>query len=482
MDPTFVSVTYGAGGSLEQRAKTIDIVAGIKEDFGLEAMAHFTCVNATTAELRETLDRMRDAGIVNVLALRGDPPQGETEWTATDGGLRYSRELIELIRDEYPEFAIGAACFPEVHIHAESPESDLQLPQGEGRRRRALPDHAAVLRQRLLLRLRGAGARDRDRRADRARDHADHQLRPDPADHGDVRLGHPVAPGRRARRARRRRARGDGLRRRLRDPAVRRPAGQGRARDPLLHAQPLPRDARDPQRAARDGALARAPCPSSHGQGLRGHLRAPARVDRAAGDVLRRQRAARPGRPRQRLAEGPDRLPAGARRPHRRLPRRGRQRGGDDRPHPRERPRRRDAVRVRGPAADPAPARPRRDRARRRRALRRAARTGRLRAVRGARVAPRDHRRARHPRRGLLRLRRAADGLRRRAPAPGGLVGQARARARARRLRRLPARAQRREHRRPAGGRRGGVTPAAPPPTPLRRRPAPLRPRARCSG
>jgi len=126
MDPTFVSVTYGAGGSLEQRAKTIEIVAGIKEDFGLEAMAHFTCVNATTAELRATLDRMRDAGIVNVLALRGDPPQGETEWTATEGGLRYSRELIELIRDEYPEFAIGAACFPEVHIHAESAKSDLR--------------------------------------------------------------------------------------------------------------------------------------------------------------------------------------------------------------------------------------------------------------------------------------------------------------------------------------------------------------------
>jgi methylenetetrahydrofolate reductase (NADPH) len=124
--PTFVSVTYGAGGTLEQRAKTIDIVSRIKDDFGLEAMAHFTCVNATTGDLRATLDRMRDAGIVNVLALRGDPPQGETEWTATDGGLRYSRELIELIRDEYPEFAIGAACFPEVHIHAESPESDLR--------------------------------------------------------------------------------------------------------------------------------------------------------------------------------------------------------------------------------------------------------------------------------------------------------------------------------------------------------------------
>ena len=125
MDPTFVSVTYGAGGSVAQREKTIDIVAGIKADFGLEAMAHFTCVNATTQELRKTLDRMRDAGIENVLALRGDPPQGQDEWTATEGGLRYSRELIELIRTEY-DFTIGAACFPEVHIHAESPESDLR--------------------------------------------------------------------------------------------------------------------------------------------------------------------------------------------------------------------------------------------------------------------------------------------------------------------------------------------------------------------
>src|SRR3954452_1208993 len=126
MDPSFVSVTYGAGGSVEQRQKTIDIVAGIRADFGLEAMAHFTCVNATVGELRATLDLMRDAGIENVLALRGDPPAGETEWTATEGGLRYSRELIEMIRAEYPEFAIGAACFPEVHIHATSAEDDLR--------------------------------------------------------------------------------------------------------------------------------------------------------------------------------------------------------------------------------------------------------------------------------------------------------------------------------------------------------------------
>ena len=69
-------MTYGAGGTAEQSDKTIDIVARIKADHGLEAMAHFTCVGATVDELRAMLDRMRDAGIENVLALRGDPPQG----------------------------------------------------------------------------------------------------------------------------------------------------------------------------------------------------------------------------------------------------------------------------------------------------------------------------------------------------------------------------------------------------------------------
>src|SRR5215210_7219865 len=125
LDPTFVSVTYGAGGTPAQKVQTIDIVSHMKRDFGLEAMAHFTCVGATVADLRETLDLMRERGVENVLALRGDPPQGQTEWTATEGGLTYSRELIEMIRDEY-EFSIGAACFPETHIHATSPEDDLR--------------------------------------------------------------------------------------------------------------------------------------------------------------------------------------------------------------------------------------------------------------------------------------------------------------------------------------------------------------------
>jgi methylenetetrahydrofolate reductase (NADPH) len=127
LEPTFVSVTYGAGGTPAQRDKTIDIVSRIKADHGLEAMAHFTCVGASVDQLRATLDRMRDAGIENVLALRGDPPAGvdAKEWVAADGGLRYSRELIELIRSDY-DFAVGAACFPEVHLAAESAESDLR--------------------------------------------------------------------------------------------------------------------------------------------------------------------------------------------------------------------------------------------------------------------------------------------------------------------------------------------------------------------
>ena len=123
LDPAYVSVTYGAGGST--RGKTIEIVSRIRGDYGLEAMAHLTCVNATVDELRATLDQMRDAGIDNVLALRGDPPQGQERWTKTDGGLEYSRELVELIRDDY-DFAIGGAAFPETHIHATSAEDDLR--------------------------------------------------------------------------------------------------------------------------------------------------------------------------------------------------------------------------------------------------------------------------------------------------------------------------------------------------------------------
>ena len=122
--PSYVSVTYGAGGSTRDR--TISIVKWIKQELGIEAMAHFTCVGATVEELRSTLDGIRKAGIDNVLALRGDPPQGQQEWVKTEGGLEYSTQLIDLIRGSY-DFAVGAACFPEVHPQAESPESDIRF-------------------------------------------------------------------------------------------------------------------------------------------------------------------------------------------------------------------------------------------------------------------------------------------------------------------------------------------------------------------
>jgi methylenetetrahydrofolate reductase (NADPH) len=123
LEPAFVSVTYGAGGST--RAKTIEIVKRIKREHGLEAMAHLTCVGASVEDLRATLAQMRQAGIDNVLALRGDPPAGVERWRRAEGGLEYSHELVALIKRDYG-FAVGAACFPETHIEASSPEADLE--------------------------------------------------------------------------------------------------------------------------------------------------------------------------------------------------------------------------------------------------------------------------------------------------------------------------------------------------------------------
>jgi methylenetetrahydrofolate reductase (NADPH) len=122
--PAFASVTYGAGGSTRDR--TLEITKWLKADLGIEAMAHLTCVGASADELRGTLTRLEAGGIENVLALRGDPPVGQTRWEPHPEGLRYSVELIDLIRGEFPGFGIGAAAFPEVHPEAADPLSDLQ--------------------------------------------------------------------------------------------------------------------------------------------------------------------------------------------------------------------------------------------------------------------------------------------------------------------------------------------------------------------
>jgi methylenetetrahydrofolate reductase (NADPH) len=121
--PDYVSVTYGAGGTTRNR--TVDITKSIKQDLGIEAMAHLSCVGEPAERLRELLHDIDSAGIENVLALRGDPPRGETEWRPHPGGLSYSVELIGLIRERF-DFCVGAACFPEVHPDAPDRESDLR--------------------------------------------------------------------------------------------------------------------------------------------------------------------------------------------------------------------------------------------------------------------------------------------------------------------------------------------------------------------
>ena len=122
LEPAFVSVTWGAGGST--REKTIGIVSQIRANHGLEAMAHFTCVGATKDDLHAALRQMRDAGIDNVLALRGDPPRGEERFVATEGGLSYATELTRLAAAEY-DFCLVGACYPEVHPEAPDLATDL---------------------------------------------------------------------------------------------------------------------------------------------------------------------------------------------------------------------------------------------------------------------------------------------------------------------------------------------------------------------
>jgi methylenetetrahydrofolate reductase (NADPH) len=121
-DPAYASVTYGAGGTTRER--TVEVTKSIKQEFKIEAMAHLSLVGEAVDGLRAILDEIQAAGIENVLALRGDPPRGETEWVPHPEGLHYSIELIELIKRDY-DFCVGAACFPEVHPEAASPEEDL---------------------------------------------------------------------------------------------------------------------------------------------------------------------------------------------------------------------------------------------------------------------------------------------------------------------------------------------------------------------
>ena len=113
LGPDFCSVTYGAGGST--REKTLAIVDRIQREQQITAMAHLTCVNATIEQTSAVLEQTRALGIRNILALRGDPPNGASEFVKTEGGFEYSYELVRSIR-EAGAFSIGVAGFPEGHV------------------------------------------------------------------------------------------------------------------------------------------------------------------------------------------------------------------------------------------------------------------------------------------------------------------------------------------------------------------------------
>ena len=123
LGPAFVSVTYGAGGSTRDR--TIELVTTIKRSIGIEAMAHLTCVGSSRAELEQVLDRLVTGGIENVIALRGDPPQGETSFRPHPDGLAHASDLVRLIRGAKRPFSLAAAAYPESHVESTSADDDL---------------------------------------------------------------------------------------------------------------------------------------------------------------------------------------------------------------------------------------------------------------------------------------------------------------------------------------------------------------------
>jgi methylenetetrahydrofolate reductase (NADPH) len=123
ISPDFVSVTYGAGGSTRQR--TAQVSGFLKTDFGFTVMPHLTCVGHTRAELNAIADTIYADGFRNIMTLRGDPPKGSTEFTATQDGLHNANELVSLLKARHPDFCLGVGGYPEKHPEAPSAQADL---------------------------------------------------------------------------------------------------------------------------------------------------------------------------------------------------------------------------------------------------------------------------------------------------------------------------------------------------------------------
>ncbi len=126
LNPSFVSVTYGAMGTT--RANTLRIVTKIKNEIGIEAAAHLTCVGHTRDEIETVLGDLLASGVENIVALRGDPPKGETEFKPVPHGFRYAAELVRFIRNRpkfSKAFALAVAGYPETHIECRDKVKDL---------------------------------------------------------------------------------------------------------------------------------------------------------------------------------------------------------------------------------------------------------------------------------------------------------------------------------------------------------------------
>lgn len=122
--PGFITCTYGAGGSSQDA--TLEVVSRVHREFRLPVATHLTCVGRTVDQLRTYLHQAQREGIENVVALRGDPPQGDTTFRPVEGGLGHANELVALVRREFPQFGIAVAGYPETHREAPSPEVDLE--------------------------------------------------------------------------------------------------------------------------------------------------------------------------------------------------------------------------------------------------------------------------------------------------------------------------------------------------------------------
>ena len=113
LEPAYVSVTYGAGGST--RELTHELVTRLQQETDLTVVSHLTCVNATKEQTRRILETYDQSGIENIMALRGDPPEGERTFTPEPGGFTYASELVAFIKKHFPHFGVGVAGFPEGH-------------------------------------------------------------------------------------------------------------------------------------------------------------------------------------------------------------------------------------------------------------------------------------------------------------------------------------------------------------------------------